>query len=222
MNKARAVLYALLIVLLPIAIISLSGNAVLRVYATYGYHFNDIQGSNLVSSNLSNSDLGKEIADYFNSFGDENFQIYEQNGEFSDPMFDDSEIAVMAKVKVLLKWTLIGGSFAFLLVVVIYVYLRLWGDKKKLRIVGYSAAGVTLVAFIAKVFLLFDQGFRNGLYAKYIGIPLNDESSLKILLQSPMEKTYLLFSGIVAMAIVVLFIYINSEVTKERGFFKRK
>lgn len=222
MNKVRAVFAALLIILLPVAVLTLSGNGVLRTSWTYGYHFNDIDATGMVESSLSTTELSKEITGYFNSLSDDDFQIYEQNGDYSDPMFDDSEIIVMKRAKNILKLTGIGGIAALVAVIVVYVYLRLWSEKRYLRITGAAGAVITIIALIVKDVLVVSSGFRRGLYTKYIGVILNEESTLKILLGSPMEKTYIVFSSIVAVAIIILFLYINFSLTKERGMFKQK
>ena len=222
MNKNKIFLYALLIILLPIAIVTLSGNGTLRVSSTYGYHFNDIQASGLVDSSLSNTELAEVIAGYFNSFSDEEFQIYEQNGEFLDPVFDKQETDVMQKSKTLLKWTLIGGGVVFLVAIILYVYLLFTGEKRLLRNSGIIAVAVTVGCSIAKMILVGNTAIRAKLYAKYIGIVLNDESSLKMILGSPMERIYLVFSSLVTVAILIAFLYIHLGLTKERGMFKRK
>lgn len=222
MKKLRAVLFALLIILLPIAILTLSGNGVLRTSGAYAYHFNDSEAISQIDSSLSSTELGKEFAAYFNSLENKELQIYEQNGDFQDPMFDDVEILAMRRARVFLWWTLIGGVVALVSVIVIYIYLRLWGDKHSLRVCGLAASGVSLISVVAKALLVNNPDFRAGLYSKYIGVALNPESTLSILLGSPMEKTYILFSSIISVALILLFTYINFEVTKERGMFKSK
>ena len=201
--------YALLIVLLPIAILILSGNAMLRVSATYGYYFNDIQASDLVDSSLNNSELAGEITGYFNSFGDEEFQIYEQNGEFLDPVFDNLEVLAMKRAKQVMQWTLIGGGVALVAVLASYIYLTVRGEKRHLRTSGILAAVATVVALIVKIILVRSQGFRASLYERFIGVTLNDEASLKLILGSPMENVYLVFSSVFAIILIVLFLYLH-------------
>ena len=220
MNKLRTVLFALLIILLPLTVLTLSGNIVLRTSAVYGYHFNDSQVIDKIDSSLSSTEIGNEIAGYFNSFNDEEFQIYEQNGEFQDPMFDQSEILVMRRVKTLLWWMLLGGVFSLVLLIVVYVYLRLWENKHSLRVCGMTAGAASFIAMIVKGVLILNRGFRASLYNRFIGVPLNNESTLKILLGSPLERIYIVFATIIGIALTVLFVYVSFELTKERGMFK--
>ena len=221
MNKNNAVLYALLIILLPIAIIILSGNAVLRVPGTYGFYFNDIQASDYVDSSRSNNEIASEITGYFNSFDDEEFQIYEKNGEFLDPVFDSSEVKAMKRAKSILKWTLVGGAVIFIGAIILYIYLRVFGEKRPLRIAGIIAFAITIIMQIVKYILVSNDGFRAKLYARFIGIQLNEESTLKVLLGTPMEKIYLAFSSIAIAIVLILLLYIHFGLTKERGMFKR-
>ena len=214
-------LYALLIILLPLAVIILSGNGVLRASLSYSYHFNDIQASNLVDSSLNNTELSEEITGYFNSFGDEEFQIYEQNGEFMDPAFDNLEVMAMKRAKQLLKWTLIAGGVFFVMFVAVYIYLALRGEKRYLRISGIAAVIVTIIALIVKWILISNDGFRENLYERFINIALNEEATLRLILGSPMEIVYLVFSSILAIAVALIFLYIHIGVTREKGMFKR-
>jgi len=221
MNKNNAVLYALLIILLPLAILILSGNGVLRVSGTYGFYFNDIQASAYIDSSLNNNELASEITGYFNSFDDDEFQIYEKNGEFIDPVFDNSEVLAMKQAKSLLKGTLIAGGVLFVLVIALYIYLLVMGEKKHLRTSGVTAAVATIAALVAKILLVSNTTVRTKLYDKYIGVSLNEESSLRLLLGTPMERIYLIFSTIFAIIILAIFLYAHLSITKERGMFKR-
>ena len=221
MNKKGMALYALLIILLPLAVIVLSGNGVLRASLSYSYHFNDIQASNLVDSSLNNTELAEEITGYFNSFGDEEFQIYEQNGEFMDPAFDNLEVMAMKRAKQLLKWTLIAGGIFFVMFVAVYIYLALRGEKRYLRISGIAAVIATIIALIVKWILISNDGFRENLYERFINIALNEEATLRLILGSPMEIVYLVFSSILAIAVALIFLYIHIGVTREKGMFKR-
>jgi len=221
MNKKGMALYALLIILLPLAVIVLSGNGVLRASLSYSYHFNDIQASNLVDSSLNNTELAEEITGYFNSFGDEEFQIYEQNGEFMDPAFDNLEVMAMKRAKQLLKWTLIAGGIFFVMFVAVYIYLALRGEKRYLRISGIAAVIATIIALIVKWILISNDSFRENLYERFINIALNEEATLRLILGSPMEIVYLVFSSILAIAVTLIFLYIHIGVTREKGMFKR-
>ncbi|MBQ7246439.1 MAG: DUF1461 domain-containing protein [Firmicutes bacterium] len=221
MNKKGMALYALLIILLPLAVIILSGNGVLRASLSYSYHFNDIQASNLVDSSLNNTELAEEITGYFNSFGDEEFQIYEQNGEFMDPAFDNLEVMAMKRAKQLLKWTLIAGGIFFVMFVAVYIYLALRGEKRYLRISGIAAVVSTIIALIVKCVLISNDSFRDNLYERFINIALNEEATLRLILGSPMEIVYLVFSSILTIAVTLIFLYIHIGVTREKGMFKR-
>ena len=221
MNKKGMALYALLIILLPLAVIVLSGNGVLRASLSYSYHFNDIQASNLVDSSLNNTELAEEITGYFNSFGDEEFQIYEQNGEFMDPAFDNLEVMAMKRAKQLLKWTLIAGGIFFVMFVAVYIYLALRGEKRYLRISGIAAVVSTIIALIVKCVLISNDSFRANLYERFINIALNEEATLRLILGSPMEIVYLVFSSILTIAVTLIFLYIHIGVTREKGMFKR-
>ena len=221
MNKSKLVLYALLIFLITVSVIVLSGNAALRVSGTYGFYFNDIQASDYVDSSLSNTELASEITGYFNSLDDEEFQIYEKNGDFLDPVFDSTETRIMRRAKGLLKWTLVGGAVLFVIAVMLYIYLRITGEKRHLRITGIIAAITIIITQAVKYFLLSNSGFRASLYNRFIGLQLNEESSLKMLLGSPMENVYLVFASVIAIAFLIVFLYVNFGLTKERGMFKR-
>ena len=170
---------------------------------------------------MNNAVMAGEITEYFNSFDDEEFQIYEQNGEFSDPVFDTAEVIAMKRAKTLLTGTLIAGGILFVLAIGLYVYLLITGEKKHLRTCGITAVATTIVALIAKIILVSNAAVRAKLYNKYIGVSMHEDASLRVLLGTPMERVYLMFSTVFAIIILGIFLYIHLSLTKERGMFKK-
>ena len=83
-----------LTVLLPLMIVILSSNLILRSSATYTFHFNDSQVVTEVPYNVKGNEFAEAIADYWSSFSTEPFQVYEDNGMFKDEIFEEDEQAV--------------------------------------------------------------------------------------------------------------------------------
>lgn len=219
MKRFNIVWYILIIIILPIAIILISGNAVLRVPATYTYHFNDIQAAEEVGSSITGNEFADAITGYFNSPGRDEFQVYEVNGEFQDPIFEEDESTAMFKAKTLLLWTLFTGIILLGLSIALYLYMNGNVEREKLRIVGFIVAIVTVLELLAVVILVRRASFRSMIYDKFIGVDLGKDSTLRILLGTPFEKSYLIFSSVLAVVLIGVFLYIHHNVTRERRLF---
>lgn len=219
MRRANFLLYIALIIILPISIVLLSGNIVLRVSETYVYHFNDSQVVEEVGSYVSGNEFAKSITGYFNKPGKDEFQVYEENGEFRDPIFEEKEISVMSRAKTIMTLTLFTGIILFGAGIAIYIYLAGTEDKGTLRFMGIATMIVSLVEIIASGVLLGRQSVRTMLYNRFIGIELGKDSALHILLSSPFEKSFIIFSSVLAVAITAVFLYIHISVTKEKRLF---
>ena len=138
-NYASSILAA---VFIPLMILILSSNIVLRISETYVYHFNDSRATAGLAYNVTGSEFADEIAGYWSSFGGE-FQVYDDNGRFRDPIFDDKETEAMR----------------------------------------------------------------------------NDKSVLVVLLGSPFYKTFIIFSSVLGLALLGIFIYIHYNLTKAKRIF---
>lgn len=219
MRRLNLVWYIIIMILLPLSILLLSGNAVLRVSPTYVYHFNDSEVVGDVGTSIGGSRLADEIAGYFNSFSGEEFQVYEINGEYRDPIFEENESIAMSKGKRILTWTLILGLVTFGASIAIYVYLSSLVDRLPLRRLGFLALLCSFGGVVAQNLLLRDARIRGILYDRFIGIELGKSSAIKILLSSPFERTYLIFSSVVAVVIIGLLLYIHGSLTREKRLF---
>ena len=219
MRRLNLIWSIAIVIVLPIAIILLAGNVVLRVPATYTYHFNDSQAVGEVGSSITGTEFADEIAGYFNSIKSEEFQIYEENGEFKDPVFDEVESSVMRKCKSTMIWTLFLGIVLFGLSIALYLYLMMTLERPVLRFVGFLSLGVSFLDVLIVGFLIMRSSFRAFLYEKFIGISLGKETTFHILLGSPFEKSYLIFSSVLAIVIICILLYIHYSVTRERRLF---
>ena len=99
MHKFNYFCSIVLVVTLPLMIVILTSNLILRVSATYTYHFNDSQVMDEVPYSITGTEMGSEIASYWSSFRSEDFQVYEENGVYKDPVFQSDEQQVMRKTK---------------------------------------------------------------------------------------------------------------------------
>ena len=91
MERFRLTWHVLLLISLPLAILFLSSNIALRMPEMYVYHFNDSQVTSWLSVDAGSREFAEAITSYLNGFGDEEFQMYEQNVTYRDPLFDVDE-----------------------------------------------------------------------------------------------------------------------------------
>ena len=129
MHKPSIIFSVLLTVLIPLAIFLLSSNLILRIPQTYEFYFNDSQSIDGIDYSITVSKMGKSICSYFSSPGNDDFQVYEINGQYKDPVFGDKDKTVMKNAKDFLFKELVAGLAALLFAVLIYVNTV----KKKLR-----------------------------------------------------------------------------------------
>ncbi len=218
MRKFNYASSILVVIFLPLMIVVLSSNAVLRMSETYVYHFYDTRAASSLGYNVDSSEFAKEIAGYWSSFDDE-FQVYENNGDFSDPIFDDDEQVAMWRAKLAINFHLLLGIFCGIVGLSFYIYLYRRGFKKALRKRGFLAAGITAVLIVIQDVLLSSGEFQAMLYDRFIGVELEEGSALMTLLGSSFYKTYNLFSTILGMAILGIFFYIHFNITKIKHVF---
>lgn len=214
-NYASSVLVA---VFIPLMIVILSSNLVLRISETYVFHFNDSRATAGLAYNVTDSEYADEIAGYWSSFGGE-FQIMDDNGRFTDPIFDDSEVNAMAKAKVAVSAHLLAGILSGIIGVGFYTYLYRGGYTAALRKRGFLASGITLGLLILQDVLLSIGSFRTMLYDRLIGVELDEGSTIEALLGSPFYKTYIIFSSILCLAMLGIFFYIHYNLTKAKRIF---
>lgn len=219
MKRLNYIWFAVLMIVLPIGIVMLSGNLVMRTSVTYVYHFNDSQAVSRVGSSVTGSEFADDFAGYFNSISRDEFQVYEVNGEFRDPIFDEEESLAMSRAKNIMTVTLLSGIVFMGIAVAIYLYLVSSASKQELRIIGYISLGLSAGAVLITDFLASMDAIRGRLFNRFIDVSLNEKSTLRILLGSPFEKTYIIFSTVLAVAIICVLIYIHHSITRERRMF---
>lgn len=221
MHKFNYVCSIILAVTLPLMILILTSNLILRVSETYVYHFNDSQVMDEIPYNVKGSQMADGISSYWSSFDGESFQVYEKNGTYRDPVFSKEEQKIMRKAKNILNIELAAGILCLIVTTVIYVYL--WKSKflEALRKRYYTGAGLTAVLLVVQAVCWHLKGFRLWAYNFFIGLPLTEESSatLMTILGDPFYKTYVLFATVFGAAVLALLTYINYHLTKPARIF---
>lgn len=209
----------LIIVIFPLMVLLLSFNFALRTSETYVFYFNDSQAVTKSGTTKTGTDVAKEITAYWNSLGNEKFQIYEENGEFKDRFFDAKEVAIMGKFKTIFRVCLIAGLASLITFVLIYKKFSDLLSKKRLRRAGIIAAGISGVMVTINAVLIANKSFLLGVYNKTVGINPGKRSMLVMLLGGDFHKTFDLFQTVIAVVIIAIFVYINLKQTKEDRIF---
>lgn len=221
MGKIKYPLFVLLLVLFPVAIVSLSGNLVIRLGETYTYHFNDSQVVDSLYTSVSAGEFSDAISEWWNPLGKETtFQVFESNGEYQDPLFSEKDGQVMVRARSIANWALAGGTLALAVAVLLYVVLYRKRCITGLRRTGYGIASLTVIGLLLANVLLRRGAVRMALYDQWIGISLRKGSTLRILLGTPFYKTFLLFSTILTVALLIAFCYVNFSLTRKKRLFQ--
>lgn len=219
MKKFRIIWYLILPILLSVTITLISTNIVLRLPETYLYHFNDSQVVSGIGVDITESSFAKEIAGYLSSVKNDEFQVFEENGSFKDPVFDKEESEFMLRAKKILALSLFAGLAALAFTVWDYIYLVKSGKRKALKHFGYGAIIMSAGMVIAEIIIVHMSSFRAFLLNHVIAVKLADDSALAMLIFSPFENTFSIFLAVTAIAMILLSLYIHSRVTKENRMF---
>ena len=219
MHKFNYICSIILVITLPLMIVILSSNLILRVSATYTYHFNDSQVISEVPYNVEGTEFADKIASYWSSFDDEPFQVYEDNGMFKDKIFEKDEQAVMSKAKHALNIELAAGMLCLAVSLAIYIYLLKSGFTEALRNRYKACIGLTIILLVVQVVCWSMKDFRVWLYDTFIGLPLHQDSILALILGDPSFKTYMLFATIFGAAILAILTYIHHSLTRPDRIF---
>ena len=209
----------ILVVTLPLMIVILSSNLVLRSSSTYVFHFNDSQVISEVPYNVEGTEFAEAIASYWSSFDDEPFQVYEDNGLFKDEIFEEDEQMVMKKAKHALNIELAVGVLCLVITVVIYGYLLRSGFGLALRNRYKVCIGVTIGLLVVQAACWFTKGFRLWLYDALIGVNLHKDSVLALILGDPSFQTYMLFATIFGGGMLAIITYIHFSLTRPDRIF---
>lgn len=220
MHKFNYLCSLILIITLPLTITILSSNLILRVSETYNYHFNDSQAISEIPYYVTGSEVSGEIASYFSSFRSDAFQVYEKNGNYRDPVFEEDEQLVMKKAKNILNIELAGGLICLLISIAIYIYLWKNGYREALRNRYRVSAVLSVILMIGRIICVSAKPFRLWLYDRLIGVQLAENSTtLSTLLGDPFFKTYLVFATILGGVILAVATYADYNLTKPPRIF---
>lgn len=219
MRKVNYLLSGLLVIFMSLMIVLLSSNMVLRISATYVYHFNDSEVMLNVPYSIKGNEMAKEITSYFMSFSDKPFQVYEDNRIFKDPIMEKEDQEVMKKAKKILNIELAAGLLSAAVFAGIYIYLFKKDYKKALRN-RYRAGIVLSVILIVALGIFFAiKSCRKFLYAELIGVKLSKYSIVGLILGDPFFKTYIMFSTLVAVIFLAVMTYVHYKITKPERIF---
>ncbi len=211
--------YITLLISLPIMVVTLGGNIVFRISSTYVYHFNDTQVAASTGFGISEREFADEITGYFNSFGIHDFQIYEKNGEFEDPVFERGDITAMGTLKYALDISLLLCVLSIFITIGIYILLHTKGRKAATRHFGFGAIIIALILVLIEVILINTKSVQGFFIKNVLGINLPNESTVRVLLESPFEKTVTLFILIISFGMITVFTYVHYIMTKESRMF---
>ena len=220
MHKPSKAFSVLLTILIPLVIFILSSNLILRMPLTYKFYFNDSMTINKIDYSITVSKMGNAISGYFSKPGTDTFQVYEQNGSYKDGVFKSDEQKAMKKARDFVNLELMAGIVLLLLSLLIYVNTCKKRLNDILRIESWIAMGVTVLLFLLQLILMNISGFRHLLYSAIVGVKLSKTSSLYIIMGGgDIYGTYLEFSTICGLILLLLFAYVSYRHTRPDRIF---
>lgn len=219
MHKFNYLLSFILAITLPLTILILSSNLILRTSEVYVYHFNDSQVVRELPYSVEERDVASAISAYWSQRGSESFQVYEDNGKYKDPVFEEKEQVVMYKARKLINLHLFAGLLLMVISAVIYIYLLKREFRAALRNRYKFSVAFAAIMMIARIVLISTKSFRVWAYDYLIGIDLGKESNLLLLLGDPFFRTFLIFTTILGAALLGVMTYVNIVLTKPERLF---
>lgn len=167
---------------LTISIIAIAQNITLRTTAPYTFYFNDTYVVSQVSSEYVNSEMSGMIADFFNSWNPEEFQIYEDTGYDIEGIFDEKDNHNMLTIKRAMDISLVLAIVSLIVTIAIYVYFLKNDYKAVLRNRFKTSAIICAVILVCEMFLLnTEKGIA--IISKTLGLKmLEADSNLATLL----------------------------------------
>lgn len=219
MKKVNYVISYLLVVCFLISVLTISSTLALHAKTTYDFNFNDGVAFKKISSPVDSHKLSSGVTKYFLSTSKKEFQIYEVNGEFKDPIFNKKEQRVMKKVKSIFSMELFAGVLSALVFFALYRYLYANGFKAALYNRMRFAIYATSILVLARILMFCIKSFRYNLYMQMVGIKLDKHSLLIPIFGDPFYKSYLLFSSIIAVVLIGIAIYFKNKFTKPERLF---
>lgn len=219
MKKVNYIISYLLVVCFLISVLTISSTLALHTKTTYNFHFNDGVAFSKINSPVEPHKLSSGVTKYFVSTSKKDFQIYEVNGRFRDPIFDKKEQRIMKKVKIIFSIELLASALTAVVFFVLYKYLYSNGFKEalnnRMRFAIYLTSGCAVVRILA----FSIKSFRHNLYMQMVGIKVDKHSLLIPIFGDQFYKSYLLFSTIIVIVLIVIAIYFKNKMTKPNRLF---
>lgn len=218
MHKFNYFCSVILAITLPLMIVILSSNLVLRMSGSYNFHFNDSQVIDEIPYNVTGQEMAKGISSYFNALNNDEFQVYEQNGHYKDPIFEEKDQIAMKKAKSILNIGFGAGVLCLVVSAAIYIYLLRSGFKEALWNRFRLGIGITTALLIAHGISLCIRPVRLWIYRSLFGA-FGKDSILITVIGDPFFKTYLLFALIIGFALLGVLTYASYHLTKPNRIF---
>ncbi|MGN1382022.1 MAG: hypothetical protein ACI4W2_04315 [Eubacterium sp.] len=217
MQKTSIGVSLLSVITIPLAIILLSSNIALRIPLTYQFYFTDKQAISSAGYEVTESQMSHAITSSLNSVSGGKFQVYEKNGQYKDPIFGTKDQTVVNKVRKQLNKELAAGLFALIASVILFEFTLRKKMPEWLIAEGQWASGIICALLFIQAILVNIKSFRLWLYNHLVGITLKKSDALYSLMHLGFAKAYLVFSTLIAVILLLLFVYILVRRTRPKG-----
>ncbi len=182
MKKFNFFCSLVVILTMTVCIVTFAQNITLRTSAAYTFYFNDTYVVSNVSSEYVNSEMSGMIADFFNSWSPDEFQIYEDTGYDIEGLFDEKDSQNMLLIKRALDISFILGIVSLIITVAIYRYF-LKNDYKPVLRNRYKISAVLVIATLVAEMILLNTQKGMAMISNTLGlVKLEADSNLLTLL----------------------------------------
>lgn len=221
MHKINFVISWIMVITLTFSIMAISSVIALTMPATYKYSFNDSQAVTRSGLNLTDDKVAMETVGYLVNPTEDSFQIYEDNGKYQDPIFENDELSVARKMRKIYWLYGISGLISLIIFGFTYRYLYKNNFKDALRNRFWCALGLVGTLDIARIISLSLSKTRGMIYSTLVGIELPKKGLFHAFYGSDFAKAYLIFSTVFLMVLFGIIFLFNYKRTRPNRIFFR-
>jgi len=210
----------LLIVLIPLMVMFVCNNVLLRMPDLYKYQMNS---SEVLSDNMISAD-DEKVAELFSSYmmkKTDHFNMKEDLEYMPENLFNVTDGKVMHNVRDLLNRE--AAAAAALLAFIVAIYIYLYRKKEKdliLRNFNFSIAGFGVLSVI-NILSLVTGTLRNVFYGSILDYKFPKDDLLTAILDQSFFWRFAAASVILGLVMMAVFLYITYSIAGRNNMFRR-
>lgn len=184
MRKIIIICTIIVTLAVPIFIVSFAQNISVRTEEVYSFYFNDTRVVNKLHTSYSSNEVARMVANYLNSFSNESFQIWEDNGYDLEAVFTEEESHNMGQLKKALAYSSLTCVVSLAVICGIYLFFFLSERKILIRRTYLISIPFTIAGIVFGAITALNQDWQYRMAENLNFIELGEESLLGVVFGS--------------------------------------